>query len=265
MCRQATLETSHIYFISAIIRMRHPPNIGGLIPQPGRASLYMNKIVEYQLQDKIATITMDDKKVNALSPGMMAELNGALDQAKADEAVVVLTGRPGKFSAGFDLSVMQQGPDATNNMVKSGAELAERLLSFPAPVVIACSGHALAMGALLLASVDHRIGTEGDFKIGLNEVAIGMTMPWFGIEIARARLSTIYFGRSVINAQIYDPSGAVTAGFLDQVVPEDRLMDSAIQAAEAFSNLDLKAHYATKMRVRADSLTAIRSAIEKEF
>jgi enoyl-CoA hydratase len=225
----------------------------------------MNKIVEYHLQDKIATITMDDDKANALSPRMTKELNAALDLAKDDEAVVILTGRPGKFSAGFDLSVMKQGPEATNNMIKAGALLAERLLSFPTPVVIACNGHALAMGALLLASVDHRIGTEGDFKIGLNEVAIGMTMPWFGIEIARARLSTMYFGRSVVNAQIYDPSGAVTAGFLDQVVSEDSLMSSALQAAEAFTSLDMQAHYATKMRVRADSLTAIRAAIEKEF
>jgi enoyl-CoA hydratase len=225
----------------------------------------MNKIVEYQLQGKIATITMDDNKVNAVSPRMTKELNTALDQAKDDEAVVILTGRPGKFSAGFDLSVMQQGPEATNNMVKAGALLAERLLSFPTPVIVACNGHALAMGALLLASVDHRIGAEGNFKIGLNEVAIGMTMPWFGIEIARARLSTMYFGRSVVNAQIYDPAGAVTAGFLDQVVSEDRLMSSALQAAEAFTNLDMQAHYTTKMRARADSLAAIRAAIEKEF
>ena len=225
----------------------------------------MTKIVEYQLLDKIATITMDDQKANAVSPQMTKQLNAALDQAKDDEAVVVLTGRSGKFSAGFDLTVMKQGPKATNDMVKSGALLAERLLSFPTPIVIACNGHALAMGALLLASVDHRIGSEGNFKIGLNEVAIGMTMPWFGIEIARARLGTMYFGRSVVNAQIYEPSGAVTAGFLDQVVPEDSLMDTARQAAESFTNLDLKAHYATKMRVRADSLAAVRAAIEKEF
>jgi enoyl-CoA hydratase len=225
----------------------------------------MTNIVEYKLQDKIATITMDDDKANAVSPRMTKELNSALDQAEEDQAVVILTGRPGRFSAGFDLTVMQQGADAANNMVKSGALLAERLLSFPAPVIIACNGHALAMGALLLASVDHRIGAEGDFKIGLNEVAIGMTMPWFGIEIARARLSNIYFGRSVVNAQIYDPSGAVTAGFLDQVVSEDKLMSSALQAAEVFSKLNMQAHYATKMRVRADSLAAVRAAIEKEF
>jgi len=225
----------------------------------------MNDIVEYQLQGRVATITMDDEKANALSPRMTKALNTALDQAKEDEAVVILTGRPGRFSAGFDLSVMQQGPKATNDMVKSGALMAERMLSFPTPIVIACNGHALAMGALLLTSVDHRIGSEGNFKIGLNEVAIGMTLPWFGIEIARARLSTTYFGRSAVNAQIYDPSGAVTAGFLDQVVPEDGLMDAALQAAEAFTNLDLQAHYATKMRVRADSLAAVRAAIEKEY
>ncbi len=225
----------------------------------------MSRIVNYQLQDRIATITMDDGKANALAPGMSEELNAALDQAEEDAAIVVLTGRTGRFSAGFDLSVMQEGVEATNNMVKRGALLAERLLSYPTPVIIACNGHALAMGALLLISVDHRIGVEGNFKIGLNEVAIGMTMPWFGIEIARARLSTMFFGQSVINAQIYDPGGAVTAGYLDQVVPEDNLMSSALQTAEAFANLDLRAHYATKMRVRADSLAAIRAAIEKEF
>ena len=159
----------------------------------------MNQIVTYKKSGKIGTITMDDGKANAFSPAMIAAVNDALNQADADGVVVILAGRKGRFSAGFDLSVMQQGPAASAEMVRSGALLAERLLSFKRPVIVACSGHALAMGAVILASVDYRIGVEGDFKIGLNEVAIGMTMPWFGVEISRARLAPTHLDRAVSN------------------------------------------------------------------
>lgn len=225
----------------------------------------MSNIVSYQEKENVAAITIDDGKANAVSPQFVEEVNEALDQAESDNAVVVLTGRPGKFSAGFDLSIVTQDGEAREKLVKSGAELAIRLLGFPTPVIIACNGHSLAMGGLLLLSTDLRIGVAGDYKIGLNEVAIGMTMPYFGVEIARARLAPVYFSRSVVNAEIYTPQGAVEAGFLDTVVPEEQLMETAIQSARAFAEYNLSAHYATKLRVRENALNAINNAIRKEF
>jgi len=221
----------------------------------------MSTLVSYELEHSFATLRMDDGKVNVLSLAMLSQLNAALDQAQAARAVVLLTGRTGVFSAGFDLSVLRPGGDEARAMLQAGFQLALRLLSFPTPVVIACTGHSLAMGAFLLLAGDLRLGAEGAFKIGVNEVAIGMTMPYFGVEMCRQRLAPAYFQRAVINAEIYDPAQAVTAGFLDHTVGADALAAAAQSAAAAFSKLDPTVHAATKLRVRAHALQAIREAI----
>jgi enoyl-CoA hydratase len=204
---------------------------------------------------------MDDGKVNALTFRMLAALDGALDQALEDEAPLVLTGREGRFSAGFDLKTLTGGSQDGPKLLTAGFELSERLLSFPFPVVIACTGHALAMGAFLLLSGDYRIGAEGAFKIGANEVAIGLTMPETAIEICRQRVSPTHFSRVVVNAEIFGPSEAVGAGFLDRVVPATDLAESALETAEALGKLDMRAHAATKLRTRGPALSAIHAAI----
>lgn len=225
----------------------------------------MSEFVSYQEKEKIALITMDDGKANAVSPTLLEQLNAALDQAENNAKVVVLTGRSGKFSAGFDLAVMSQGGRAMAGLVVQGARLSQRLLSFPTPVVVACNGHALAMGGLMLLSADYRIGTEGAFKIGLNEVAIGMTMPLFGVELARGRLHPAHLGRAVINAEIYSPQAALVAGYLDQVTSEASLQEDALLIAARLAELNMSAHHMTKLRVRQSLLAAIAEGIEKEF
>jgi len=224
----------------------------------------MSTLVSYELRDGIATIAMDDGKRNALSLEMLSQVNGALDRAGADRAAVVLTGREGVFSAGFDLRVfMAGGPDAYA-MVRTGFELGARLLSFPAPVVVACTGHAIAMGAFLLLSADYRIGAAGEHKIGANEVAIGITMPHFGVEICRQRLSPAHFHRAVINAEMYRPEDAIAAGFLDRVVPAAELQDVAWAKAAELAKLDGAVHTATKLRARDQALRAVRAAIDTD-
>ncbi|OUS23734.1 enoyl-CoA hydratase [Gammaproteobacteria bacterium 45_16_T64] len=226
----------------------------------------MSTIVSYEKDENVAIITLDDGKANAVSHQFLDELNAALDQAQSENAVVLLVGREGKFSAGFDLSVMKEGgPAAVGQLVGAGAKLSARLLSFPTPVVIAATGHTLAMGALMLLSVDYRIGVEGPFKIGLNEVAIGMTMPYFGVELARGRLTPVAFGRSVNNAEIFSPESAVEAGFLDAVVSPDALMGAALTEAKRLSELNLNAHHGTKLRVRESLLKAVEEGTAKEF
>ena len=145
----------------------------------------MTELVSYDLKDGVATIAISNGKANALSQEVFEGLNAALDRAEQDKAVVILTGQPGVFSAGYDLKEMQKGPKEAAALVKTGSSFTRRLAAFPLPIIGACSGHAIAKGAFILLSVDHRIGIEGPFKLGLNEVAIGMTMHHAGIEIAR--------------------------------------------------------------------------------
>ena len=224
----------------------------------------MGTLVSYQLEGSIATITMDDGKVNALSLQMLGELDAALDRATADRAVVVLTGRDGIFSAGFDLTVLRAGGSDASAMLRAGFELAERILSFPTPVLIACTGHAMAMGVFLLLSGDYRVGAAGPYKITANEVAIGLTMPRAAVEICRQRLTPAHFNRAVILAEVFSPDDAVAAGFLDRVVPAPELQDVAASAAGLLAKLDMDAHAASKLRARDHALNALRAAIEAD-
>jgi enoyl-CoA hydratase len=223
-------------------------------------------LVTYACADGIATITMDDGKANALSNDMLAAIGEAFDQATSDDAgAVLLTGRPGRFCGGFDLGVMRQGGEATVAMVSGGFELSVRMLAFPAPIVIACTGHAMAMGAFLLLSGDHRIGAEGSYKVAANEVSIGMTMPYAAIELMRQRLTPAALTRATLLSEVFDPPGAVEAGFLDRLVPADQLGTAAgEQAAQLASSLDRTAHRRSRERLRAATLEAMRAAIASD-
>jgi enoyl-CoA hydratase len=221
-------------------------------------------MVEYELSDGVATITMDDGRANALSPSLQAAIHRALDRAAADGAAVVLAGRDGQFSAGFDLEVMAAGGAAAVDMVIGGFELGLRLLDLPRPTVIACTGHAIAMGAFLLLAGDYRVGAAGPFRIAANEVAIGMTMPHTPIELMRLRLHPSAVQRSAVLAEVFDPIGAATVGYVDHIVEPDRVMDDARAAARSFLDLDASAHARTKRRVRGPAVDAIRTAIERD-
>ncbi len=221
----------------------------------------MNALVSYRYESPVATLTLNNGKVNALSPAVIDALNEALDQAEKDKAIVVITGQPGILSGGFDLKVMMSGPQQAIDLVTMGSRLSRRLLSHPFPVIVACGGHAVAKGAFLLLSADYRIGVKGAFTIGLNEVAIGMTMHQAGIEIARDRLPRPAFQRAVIGAEMFSPEAAVEAGFLDEVVAPEALEDAVHRAAMRLSKLNMSAHGNTKVKARAPLLSALDDAI----
>lgn len=221
----------------------------------------MSELISYRLEDGIATLTLHNGKVNALSPDLIGAFNQALDQAEQDRAVVIVTGQPGIFSGGYDLKVMTSGPQQAVALVTVGSLLARRLLSHPYPVIMACTGHAVAKGAFLLLSADYRIGVEGAFQIGLNEVLIGMTMHHAGIALARDRLRRSAFQRAVINAEMFDPTAAMNAGFLDKVVSPEALQDEARSAALQLKKINMSAHRKTKLKVRRQLLDALDEAI----
>ncbi len=224
----------------------------------------MSELISYHLEDGIATLTLNNGKVNAISPDVIAAFNGALDQAVQDRAVVIITGQPGILSGGYDLKVMTAGPKEAVSLVTAGSTLARRMLSHPFPIIVACPGHAVAKGAFLLLSADYRIGVEGPFSIGLNEVQIGMTMHHAGIELARDRLRRSAFHRSVINAEMFDPISAVDAGFLDKVVPAEQLQEAALNAARQLKKINMNAHKHTKLKVRKALLDSLDDAIIRD-
>jgi len=226
----------------------------------------VSEILTFESKEDVALLRLDDGKANAISPAVLEALAGALDRAEEAGQAVVLAGRPGRFSAGFDLGVMREGgPAAAREMVTGGARLALRLARHPAPVVIGCTGHALAMGAVLLMSVDSRIGAEGDFKIGFNEVAIGMTTPIFLMELARERISKRHFMRALVQAEIYTPSASLDVGFLDRTVPPDQVIGEALAEAERLAKLPRAAYVRTRARARAAALERIEATLEEDM
>jgi enoyl-CoA hydratase len=221
----------------------------------------MTDLVSYRFADGVATITMDDGKVNALSPAMLADINEALDRASADEGVVVVTGRAGIFSGGFDLKILQAGGPEATGMLEEGFALALRLLEYPAPVVIACSGHAVAMGFFLLLCGDYVIGVDGPFRLQANEVAIGLTMPWTAIEICRQRLTPAGFIRVVSLAESFTPSNGVSVGILDKVIEGADLLENTTAVAAGLAALDRRAHATAKSRTRGAAIDAVRHGL----
>jgi len=225
----------------------------------------MSKLVEYAFEDSVAIIRMDDGKANAMSYAMLADINAALDHAELDEAkAIVIVGRDGKFSAGFDLSIMGQGRDAAADLLNEGSRLALRLYELPASLVLGVTGHALAMGALLLLTADERIGAQGPFKVGLNEVKIGMAMPAMGVQLAEDRNARRFVTTAVVNAELFTPSEAIAVRFIDRVVDLEHVPTVAIAMAKTLAaDLHSNALAETKIRLRANRAANIRRIISE--
>lgn len=227
----------------------------------------MGERVSYRCEDGVARLVMDDGKVNAMSAAMLGEIDAALTQAEADEAIVVLrSGRPGLFSAGFDLKVFAAGdPDQSLAMVRAGAELALRLLGFPYPTLGVMEGHAYPMGAFLLLACDVRLASAAPHRMGLNEVAIGISPPRFAIELARSRLTPAVLSRTVTLGEMFEPQAALEGGFVDRVVAPEA-MDGAIgETLAALRGVNLAMHARAKRDLRAATVAAMRRAIDADL
>lgn len=222
-------------------------------------------IVRYTLEGTTAIVAMDDGKANALSYAMIDALLEAVARAEREASAIVLAGRPERFCAGFDLKVMMAGPDPARQLLRRGSELLMKLYGTPLPLVIACTGHALAGGALVVLTGDVRLGAAGAFRIGLNEVSIGLPVPVLAMELARDRLAPSALPRATLGAQIYAPDEAVTAGYLDGVVPVDELAARAAQEAARLGALSRQAYRATKDRLRGKTIAYVRETLDDDM
>ena len=219
--------------------------------------------MSYELNNSIALVTIDDGKVNAIGHGYMDQLNTGLDRAQQDSARgVILYGRRGVFSAGFDLEEFKKGIEAGTAMAVRGMELLIRMYSYPLPLVAACTGHAIAMGAFLLLACDNRVGISGPYKFSLPETAINMDLPPVMLQLASDRLAPRYLTRAALQSEAFDPDGAAEVGFLDEVVALEGL-DSRVQAiAQQLSQLPAEQYARNKLLVRAATLESMRSLIQ---
>lgn len=218
----------------------------------------MGKFVSYTQEGEVGVIALDDGKANAFGTTLTEEMGVALDQAGGEARAVVVLGRPGVFSGGFDLNVLRSGDvRAATEMRQSGGRLLMRVFGHPQPVVIGATGHSIALGAFLLLTGDHRIGTAGAFRIGLNEVAIGSRLPEFAMALAKSRLSKRHLSRAVLGGTMYHPEAAVGAGFLDEVVSADAVRSTAIEHARKLAVFDAETYAGLKRHLRSATIQAV--------
>lgn len=223
-------------------------------------------MVEVKIDDNgIAVITFDDGKANALSPDMLTKLDDAITQVETEAKAIVLVGRPERFSAGFDLKLMMAGPESANALLTQGVKFFGRLFTHPKPIVMACTGHAIAGGVLLLLCADHRVGVAGDYKLGLNETAIGMPLPVFALELAKARLDNRRLEEATLMAKIYNPEEATAVGYLDETTSADALVDTAVKRASALAELAPHAYAITKAKLRQPCLDFILDTLSEDL
>lgn len=215
--------------------------------------------VQYELREGAATIRIDDGKRNALSPAVLEAVYEALDQALADKAAVLLTGREEVFSAGFDLNVMKKGGPTALRMLGLGYGLPAKVLAHPHPVVVACNGHAMAMGVFLMLAADYVIGTRGDYQVAANEVAIGLPMPRVAAAMLEHRLTPAAYQRAVTLAEYFDPESARAAGFFDETVEPGELLPRAEALVAELSKLPQGAHEVSKRRIRKQLIRRLRN------
>ena len=218
-------------------------------------------MLNYELVDDVAAITMDDGKANAVSHSFIDNLTEGLDRAETEAKALVIFGRSGVFSAGFDLKEIGKGQAESKALVDRGAALLFRLFTYPLPVVAASAGHAIAAGALLMLASDTRIGVAGDAKYGLNETAIGMTLPPFGLQLGLCRLSKRYQTEAMIQAKLYDGNDALRVGYLDHVVSPEQLQASAMTKATELAQLPSDAYGVMKLAVRRQYIDVIAASL----
>lgn len=221
--------------------------------------------VQYRLDGDLAVVTMEDGKANAIGPSTLEALHRAVDRAEDEATALVLVGGARAFSAGFDLKVMTSGTDPMRSLVAAGGRFWMRLYGTALPTVAACTGHALAGGAVTLLSCDERIGPEdAPIKVGLNEVAIGMPLPIFAVELARDRLAPSHLSRSVLGT-VYDPAGAVWAGFLDRLVPAAELVEAAVARGHELAGLRRGAVGRTKSTLRQRMIDHVLATLDDDI
>ena len=223
-----------------------------------------NELVKLNTDGDVSIITLDDGKANVFSPLMTEAIESLLDQVPQDKGALLITGRSGIFSGGFDLKIMSSGDmEEIKRMVKVGFSLLTRIYSFPRPVVCACTGHAIALGAFLLLCGDYRLGAEGDFMIGANEVRNNMSVPEPILELSRTRINKTHWFRAILNAEMYAPNKAISAGYLDETIDPEKLMDLALKKASDLATLDHPVYQITKELDQAKTLNRIKSSINK--
>ena len=213
----------------------------------------------------VATLTMDDGKVNAFDLDFFHRLDAAFDEC-ADDAAIVITGKPGMFSAGLNMKTMATLDDdgMTDLLVQFGRTMLRVWLE-PRPVVAAAGGHAIAGGTILAMTCDHAVAAEGDFRWGLTETTIGFPLPSWIIAIARGNVANHRVDDLLLPGRMVGPAEAVEVGFADETVAADGVIDAALVRAHHLAALPRRTYAETKRRLRGGAAATALDGVQADI
>ncbi len=220
-------------------------------------------MINYELNDDIAVLSMDDGKANVVGHALIDDIHTYLDRAEQEAKAVVIAGREGIFSGGFDLAEFAKGADASLALVQRGFPMLLRLFKHPQPLVAACTGHGIAAGSFMLLACDTRVAVSGNYTHRLPETAIGMTLPVVLHEFAAARLSRRFLTAAVIQAQAFTPEQAVEAGFVDELVEPDAVLSRATDIAKMLAEMPVEVYAQNKLDCRRQSIERMQASIDE--
>ena len=214
----------------------------------------------------VCVIHLDDGKANAINDAFLSAVTEGLDRAEAEEMGVVLAGRTGFFSGGLDLKNLPNlEPDALFSVLQRFGEVMLRLFVFPRPVVSACTGHAVAGGTVTLLATDERIAVDGKFKLGLNETALGLSLPIFVTEFVRCQISPAHHHSILTCGDLFSPKEAKDIGIIHELTDSENVIERAITRAKELSNLPKQAYRDNKRSVRGQFEKLGREAYPSEL
>ncbi|MEM6652886.1 MAG: crotonase/enoyl-CoA hydratase family protein [Pseudomonadota bacterium] len=219
-------------------------------------------MIEFSKQEDVAIVKMDDGKVNAMSAAMLRALNESLDRAEQECQAIVLAGREGVFSAGFDIKTMQDGDLADRHeMTEIGSATLSRLFSSRTPIIAAVTGHGFALGAVIAAACDYSVGETGKFSFAVNETKIGEIFPPWGYEILLSKLSKKHVYAAAVLSQMYTVEQAVEANFLNEAVAAGEAIPRAIELAKDMAKLPKEAYWANKCSIRGSAMDRVADSV----
>lgn len=223
----------------------------------------MEKLATLESKDDVSIITIDDGKANVFSKNMIDAFNECLDNVPTDKGSLIITGREGMFSAGFDLKVISSGDiEKIRDMTLNGFKLLARIFSFPRPVLAACSGHGIALGTFLLCCCDYRIGIKGEYMVGANEMRTNMVIPTPILELIKFRVTQSYKYRAVLGGEMFALEDATKTGIIDEITESNNLMNTAMEKAKDLSTMGNPSYSLTKELFIAETLKKINDAID---
>jgi enoyl-CoA hydratase len=217
--------------------------------------------VSITAEDGISVLRIDRPPANAIDVELLGELVSALaSTAEEPPSALVITGRPGFFSAGVDLKAAPgYGAEERRQMVEGINRMVLTGYGLPCPVVAAVTGHAIAGGLVLALCADLRIAsTEGSY--GLTEVKVGVPYPQAAIGLVRAELPPHAARRLAVGNELIDGEQATRLGLFDEALPPGRVLPRALETAAKLGAMPAAVYERTKRDLREDTLDAMRAA-----